>query len=246
MTLPEDRAAVDRYLDAFVGIENHLKEKYGRPGTREDFSTLLVQGTNKGNAVLRQFRNELHDFADLRNVLVHRRYRNGGYLAVPNEAASTRLIRIGELLRNPPRVFPLFRREVETASPGQPVGEVLERMYDLEISQVPVYEGDGCVGLLTTNAVARWLAANVKDEIVSLRETSVANVLEHREVGEFYTFVGCDETLFGLLDIFRERSDQGRRVAAVIITHSGRPQEKPLGIVTVDDLPEALRGIGRE
>jgi len=58
-----------------------------------------------------------------------------------------------------------------------------------------------------------------------------------------YRFISRRTTLFDVLEHFDDFTKRGRNLDALIITHSGKINQKPLGIVTVYDLPEIFRVI---
>lgn len=113
---------------------------------------------------MRRYRDDLKEFADLRNAVVHE--RGGGQPIVePNDWAVARIRAIAEHLMSPPRVLPQFQTSVVTLTPAT-IGEAVVIMHERSFSRIPIYEHTQFMGLLTSNTIARWLSASVADDII--------------------------------------------------------------------------------
>ncbi len=80
MTIPESDLAVapnsDQFLDAFSRIEKLLRRMVD--GRRVDSFTFLVREAAKRSATVRRVEQDLLEYADLRNAIVHE--RGGGFV----------------------------------------------------------------------------------------------------------------------------------------------------------------------
>jgi CBS domain-containing protein len=130
----------------------------------------------------------------------------------------------------------LVGSEVMTADADEPIGPVVERMYERAYSQVPVYRAKNLVGLLTNDSVARWLGSSQSRSRRSEKAT-VAEVLAMAEVGQPFELVHEGATVRDALVLFDRAMTEGAPLAAVVVTKAGDASGKPLGIVTVADLP---------
>ncbi|RJF75648.1 CBS domain-containing protein [Deinococcus cavernae] len=244
--MTEERTRKDstaRFLDAFTEVEKYLKNKHGRgDGRHEDFGSLLVRA-EKTDRAIRMYSDDLRVFANLRNLLVHQRFQNE-YLAATNEGVTEQLEKIVRTLAQPPEVYSLFRRDVTTVTAETQIGVALTVMAQLELSQMPVYENGVFAGLLTSDTVARWLGANVKEELVVF-DVPVRKVLSFRETTEKHSFLARQATVFEAIEAFDVYAKKGERLSAILITHQGRDTEKLLGIITIYDLPEAMKAVGQ-
>ncbi len=116
-------------------------------------------------------------------------------------------------------------------------------MHDGSFSQLPIYDGQNCVGLLTAETIARWLANHLADGVGLIEERPVADVMQHEEDHENYTFTARTATVTEGLVAFDDFLHRGKRLEAILITHSGSSTEKLLGIVTIYDIPKLRRAI---
>ncbi|HEU5115126.1 MAG TPA: hypothetical protein VFT74_00470, partial [Isosphaeraceae bacterium] len=71
-------------------------------------------------------------------------------------------------------------------------------------------------------------------------EEVVGVVMHHEEGSHAYALMGRDATVEDALSAFDEYLHQGKSLHAIILTHSGKESERPLGIVTVSDMPKLL------
>lgn len=234
----------DEFLNTFNEIERHLRHMTN--ANKETPFHVLVREAGESHAAVRRFSNDLKEFADLRNAITHER-TDGHVIAEPNDRAVADIKRVALLLINPPRVVPQFQKQVLALQTSDPVAEAVKSMLAHSFSQIPIYENQQFRGLLTTNAVARWLGACVAEDVFSLHETLIGSVLAHVEEENNYCFVTKNATLFQALHIFEGYHRDVGRLEAILITENGRATESLLGMITVWDLPaiyEELEGTG--
>ena len=118
------------------------------------------------------------------------------------------------------------------------IGVATKKMHDGSFSQLPVYSGNALTGLLTSETVARWLAAQLADGQGILEERPVQEVMKHEEGTHSYAVMGRSATVVDSLSEFDVHMHAGKVLDAIILTHNGNEQERPLGIVTATDQPK--------
>lgn len=215
---------IERYLRKLT-YENHYSRFYA-----------LVDSAKKVNSGVRQFETDLKEFADLRNAIVHER-TDGHVMAEPNDLTVTKISKIAEYLSEPPKLIPDFQKKVLTVKMDDPISEAVQTLYKNSYSQIPVYENDDFLGLLTVNTISRWLGALIKDDIFSLSDTKVRDVLRYNENKDEYIFLSRNGTIFDVSELFTQHETNGKRLEAILLTQNGKKSEKLLGIITVWDLP---------
>jgi CBS domain-containing protein len=234
----ENGSNADRFLVAFARVEDALKRLLG--STSRDSFRWVVRQAAKRHALVASVEEDLVEYSDLRNAIVHE--RGGGYvIAEPHLATVERLERIVDLIMDPPRVAQTMSRPVAVCGPDDPIREAARRMVRGQFSRMPVCEEGGVVGLLTANAVARWISARLDGPpdgaLEALREEPVRNVMAYGEASSRYGLVGRDLLVAEAIGLFRAATEQGRRIEAVLVTRTGSAAELPEGIITVQDLP---------
>jgi len=227
----------DVFLATFSVIEKHLRRE-----TQSDAKVSfyqLVESAGQYDRAVRHLRDDLKEFADLRNAITHER-TDGHPIADPTNAAVQQLERIRTLLLSTPTVYPAFKKPVASVDASSSITQALGVMHADRFSQLTVTRQGRFVALLRANTVARWLAARASDQIVDLGGTSIHDVLAHTEDSENHQFLKRDATVFDALACFESFETRGKRLEAILITHSAKPTETLLGIVTVYDVPQLL------
>jgi CBS domain-containing protein len=138
----------------------------------------------------------------------------------------------------------MFHGPIQEATSDEPVGAVAQVMRAGDFSQVPVYEQDRFVGLLTAETVTRWLAAMLADGVGLVEEAPVREVLEHTEDPAHHcAFIARTASAFDALDAFDHHSAHGWSLDAIVITDGGGRDQRPLGIITTFDIPALLSAL---
>ena len=128
------QANSERFLSAFSRIEHHLRKMTN--STKQDtFSAVLSRASS--HPTIRGFSDDLREFADLRNAIVHER-GDGQPIAEPHVKTVHRLEYIDKLISQPPTVESLGTMAVITCSPGDRIGQAAREMLNGNFSQLPV------------------------------------------------------------------------------------------------------------
>ena len=229
------------FLTTFSSIEAWLRKQLSADRSVSFYQ--LVERAAEKNSSVRRYRDDLKEFADLRNAIVHER-RDGRVIAEPNDRAVADFERICTALLNPPAVIPRFQRAVRTRHLHEHVGQAVSDMQTGSFSQLPILSDGKVLALLTSETVVRWLASELHNDLFSLSETKIEAVLPHTEDQEHYCFLPRHATLQDALSQFEDFTARGRDLDAVLITQDGKPDQGLLGILTVYDLPEILETLG--
>lgn len=230
----------DKFLDTFSKIEKWLQREAHADRTFT-FYQLIDRATSKNRAV-KYYRDDLKEFADLRNAIVHER-TDGHVIAEPNDRAVAEFDEIGTQLLDPPKVIPNFQKTVETLEATDSVGKAVTTILNGSFSQLPIVSDGKVIDLLTSETVVRWLASEVSNDLISLLESKIEQVLLHTEDPEHYCFLPRTASLHEVLFQFEDFESRGKNLNAILITHGGKPNQSLLGIITVYDLPEILKTI---
>lgn len=230
---PDVRAR--RFLDAFADIETVLKERYH---LRETGLGGILRELGRRDPTVTRNAPALRVFTELRNVLSHTSYRHGEPVASPLASTVQAIERLRQDIRRPRLALEFATRDILTAGPQAPLPELLRRMAADDISQVPVSTGDGEVGLLTTNAIARWVAAHIDaDGYVIIDAGTTADALRFAEPHERVKLAKRTTTAAAALEDLTSTNPPG----AILITETGRSGEKPLGILSATDVPRLVQ-----
>jgi hypothetical protein len=111
--------------------------------------------------------------------------------------------------------------------PQEPVSAVLEYVTRFDYSQVPVYDGARYIGILTTNAIARWLAHQLTLNQGLAEGEPVDRVLAFAEPHERAKLVGRSITGAEAIAQLTHGGEGRTPVTVLIVTETGRATEQP-------------------
>lgn len=196
----------------------------------------MVSWAERDRIVTPQQAEDLKEFADLRNAISHGAYKDFIPIAEPLQETVDALERIRDLLLHPPLAMQVLPpQEVVTVSPEDDIRVALEVVRTTTISQFPIYDGNICTGLLTTNTIARWVAADLDDND-HLDARIVSEVLEYAESSDQAVFVPRDVTAGEALHTLLSPMDNGVLPRAAVVTEHGTPRQRPLRVIGGSDI----------
>lgn len=224
------------FLDAIADLEAAL----GRLGARDAQGLAdAVRQLTDANSLVRRYQSDLMAFAGLRNAIAHNRYQGGRPIATPLPETVMKAQGVLAQFERPPLAFDLAHKPVifDQSDGLQPS---LEQMAARRLSQAPVTAEGTYRCMLTTNAVARWLAANIDDDgNVVMPDVRVSDVLEHLEEHEVANFVPRALTASEAVDLLTSETPP----LALLITQDGKKTQSILRILVASDVPALLKAL---
>lgn len=239
VTDPSPGGNATAFLGAFNDIEAHLRRDL-RAKPSDGFKW-MVNLSHRKHRLSDAQRSALMAFSDLRNAISHGEYRNGRPIADPLPETVADAERLARNLIDPPTVLGVLPdRKPVTVTPEDSVKKVFAVLAESTYSQFPVYAGGvergRCTALLTTDAVAIWVAHDYGDD-GRLQAKTVADVLEWAGSRDMPYFMPRTVTVQDAVTALTIPGDDGLVPRALIITEHGRPDQKPLRVVGGADLP---------
>lgn len=156
-----DRARIARFEGAYNRIDREMQRLLDEPreGRRRGFASAVRQIASERRHFGRHL-DFLLEAGELRNALVHNRFGDIEYIAVPTEATVARLEAIDEELRSPVQLRILAAKDVVTVSIEDKLGRVLALVRQKGVVRFPVKREGKIVALLTASGVVRWIASH--------------------------------------------------------------------------------------
>lgn len=225
----------ERFLVAFNAIEQNLKEQLD---LKRHFSfARMIEYGRKKHPLIEKHEVDLKKFSELRNVIVHERVSPGFIIAEPHMSIVEKIESIRDEITKPKRVFPNYEKNVRTLKTTDVLGTALSLVQRHRYSQFPVYDSGSFVGLLTNNGIANWFAHHAAKMNGSLNEVAISELLNFEKHVNNVLFVAKDVYLFEVKEMFIHHLEKKMtRLEAVLITETGRRNEKLLGIITPYDV----------
>jgi hypothetical protein len=222
-----------QFLGAFADIEKSISLALGRRGRFMDLARDYVETQNLPPSYL----GTLQTFATLRNAIDHNSHHGAYPIAEPIPDVVDEIRRMRELIKRPPEAMAILgEMKVCTVRRDDPISSALEHVRQFDLSQFPVYESGEYAGILTTNAISRWLA----QEIVGGREhrdAPICEVMEFCEPTDRALLVDQSLTAADAIHLLANGSPQGGPVNVLIVTATGSRTDPPLRVIAIFDLP---------
>ncbi len=196
----------------------------------------LIDKSARVNPIIERYRFDLKEYGELRNAIVHDR-SGGEIIAEPNDYAVSHIEQIAHLLLEPPKVAPLFLKEVLSLSASDPISRAIRELSRMSYTQVPVLGNGETICLLTSNMIVKWMGLSLADDTFDISATTLQAVIKKVGHENNYEVVSVNHSLIEIPDLFYHWQQQGKKLEAVLITQNGKLSEKLRGIITNRDLP---------
>ena len=232
--MSETKSNAERFLDAYARVERELtamlkQEKY------IPFAQMLSRCSGM-NFVVSRNRESLREYNELRNAIVHLRSGKDEIIAEPTDAVTEDIERIADLLSRDETILSCASSPVKVVSPRDTIRGAYAVMRHLNSSKIPVYRKNRFYGVLTIEDVCKWAIEGADD---SLRVQDIMQEVKKNKVA----FLRKDALVIDVTRGFEHALNQGSSMLAVLITENGSPDEEPLGIITVKDLPKIVSAL---
>ena len=118
------------------------------------------------------------------------------------------------------------------------LSDVVDWLVGKHHSKLPVYtRAMQFVGLLTTDALSEYLVQNIVNIQGKLPDIQVGDLLSKDKKQRNVKFIPVHTSIISVVTEFERSLTSGQRLNALIITQDGASNQKPLGIISVSDLP---------
>lgn len=231
MAYNQTRTNAQRFLDAYARIEKILYEII-RETKYVPFSQMITRASRE-NLIISARANDLRQYHELRNAIVHNRGRENEVIAEPCDSVTDDIEKIADMLESKHELLSIASSPVIAVGKDDSISSAYRLMRKMNTSKIPVYHNGVYAGLITMEEIAGWALENRNEE------DSVSSILTERK-NERVLFVKKNAPLQMIMRSYESSLKHGLTLLAILITEHGLPKEKPLGIITVADLPKLL------
>ncbi|RPA66885.1 CBS domain-containing protein [Cyclobacteriaceae bacterium YHN15] len=193
------------------------------------------------NPVVRRYKDDLYQLGNLRNAIAH--HSKGGIpIAEPYQETVDLIEKILQDFKNPKRVIPAFQFDVFRVNSDTPLINLLQEMNAKDFSQAPILDADGkVIEVISSNTISRWLFAEYENQLIDLTSAKISDLMPHIETKKNYALISRNTTVYEAAEIYLRKSKEKKsKLDCLIITHNGKPTEKLMGIVCIEDIAEYL------
>ncbi|HAZ37401.1 MAG TPA: hypothetical protein DEF85_00095 [Clostridiaceae bacterium] len=223
----------------FLSIYNEIDEYMRRrlnADNRVPFKR-MVDILIKKDKVFDRYKDDLFDFARLRNAIVHNPYGSKAEpIAEPHDLIVEKFKKIKNEIMNPVRLIDIAVKgnDIYSATLDDDALEVMEKMNDNSYTHVPVLENGLLIGVFSLYSVFAYLTENEGSQITN--QTKVGDLRDYisleKHQGEYFKFEPKNCLVIDVEDLFIKRLENNRRLVMIFVTENGNSDNKLLGIVS--------------
>ena len=234
MATGTDQSNAERFLSAYARIEKKMGQ-IARETRYVPFGQLLSRCARE-NRVILNHQEDLREYNELRNAIVHQRGKKNEIIAQPADSVTEDIERIADLLDADESILKYASSPVKCVSGSTDIHSAFYLMEEMNTSKIPVYDNGVYRGIVTVEEIARWGIETDHSK------ADVKSILTQRK-NERVLFLKRDSSVESAIHGFEAALNHGTALLAVIITEHGNLNEPPLGIITVADLPKILKAL---
>lgn len=227
----------ERFIASFNRINKWLAEVAENP-QNTGFVALINYLKKRRDLRIAPYANDLLQFAQLRNAIVHDKTGQDFVIAEPNDWAVERIEYIENELIRPEKVLPRFRKKISAVPRDASVEELLRLVAYKKYTIYPVVDGENFVGVLTLNRLAILLSEAIIHGQVSFSSQPIQSVLERTEKKSTFAFIHSKLPINEAVQYFQKNPT----LEVLLITKNGNENEKLLGIIRPKDLFRKRKG----
>lgn len=220
----------ERFLVAFSIIEKKLNQK-NRSTEYRSFSQLLADSAKK-SYLIRYYQENLREYSELRNAIVHFRDNQAKLIATPSDEVTNEIEHIANLLKKEEKAFAYASKPVKTIALECSVQDAYRMMRELETTKLPIYHQGKYYGLITLEDLAQVAFTNRN------LQTGIQELVKYTNSS---LFVSKDISAEDVINLFYQELIKGKTHTIILITEDGNQTQKPIGIITNQDLPKLLK-----
>lgn len=230
-----------RFMHAFNELHNVIAKKVNKdPDT--NFGELLGVARKQKDKVIETYISQINFYRELRNLLTHKTIDGGEAVAQPSEALINEIEMITEKIQYNKKVKDLFLKRVHTFDVNDRLEQVLDIINRVRYTQFPVFDGEKLVGILTSIGVTKFLAKSKNQDIQSIMNTTISDILGVEDDQNFFAVIPSDKSIFDIEEIFLRQMKDGHFAFTLLIARDTviESKEDLVGIITPWDIPRVV------
>lgn len=219
----------EEFIQSFNRIENYLREQVDN----ERHSTFynLLDLNSKNNKIVKRYNKELKVLADLRNIIVHGNIKDP--VAVPSKGSVEKIKFIEKQIFNPPTIKEIFDKNIKGVEIKESLVYILGLIRTYGYSQFPVIEDTIFIGLITENGITNWLSNNIEEDIISIKETTIKDVISKDEERNSFGILYTKDTLYDVIEKFDNSRSSTNRTYSIIVLNNPKKEIQLDDIYTI-------------
>lgn len=229
-----------KFISACEKIKESLEKRHGKKF--KGVGEAVRHAQDKGNWLVERNKNQLDKLISLRNILAHEVHLTGEDLAIPTDQTVRQAEKLAQILANPRRIKDEMIRHPETCQATDSLQNAALKLLEHNYSQMPVYGDGNYKGMLTTNAIARWLASSISTTSGELVEENIL-VQDVLKFCEDYEMPGFLKPTASVEEALNKFNAGGSKIQTLLITTDGNPSGQLQGIINQFDLVRLYQAV---
>ncbi len=220
----------DLFERLYNELEDIIREKYK---LSDNASAIYFFESKVSGDLSKNFRM----LRELRNYIVHdKRLDTINAFSVTDEAIDF-LNRTINQLQKPIRAIDccIPKNQILFAKLNTSIIPLMQEMLDRNISHVPVIDYQGILYGVYSGATL-FLSLTEKESSTIDQYTTLEQLKKYlpinQHISERYDFVGRTMPIDEIIDLFKQSSEDGKKLKMIFVTESGNPTEKIIGLIT--------------
>lgn len=226
----------ERFIKAYESIRKTLHNRLERAGNRVkrgDFKSLITLSKKADDKLITQKFEFLSSCADIRNIMQHNSNKNGVPFTIPRSDVVEQLEALARKITNPGKASDYMVKNPAIISYNDTLKDASHYIIGQNFSQIPVYDKTEYKGLLTTNAISRWLAESIEeDESIVQEKITVKDILPFSEAFEGAEFIAPYTDALQASG----KLQSNNAPPALLVTTTGKQSGELQGILTRHDV----------
>ncbi len=235
-----------RNSDRFLNIYNQLDD-YMRHLLDQDSKVshiFLIDTLAKKSNLFRHYRNDLKEFAELRNAIVHNTHfcdnRYGEIIAEPHDVVVDLYEELLEKIMKPIVAKDIYRKITDkmvlTANLDDKIIDIIKKMYNKSFTCVPILQNYKLIGVFSENVLLSLIAQKDVCDFNRLKIKDILKLIDIRSHhGEYFAFCKVKDNIFDVKSLFQNNKNK-KRLEMVFVTGNGKENEDILGVISAWDL----------
>lgn len=221
----------ERFLNAYAIIE-HALTCIVQDTRYVPYQQLLFKA-QKHSWIVAKHLQELREYGELRNALVHLRDGKNEVIAEPTDTVTEDIEHLASLFTLDDTLLHYVTTPVKTLRMDDSILYAYSLMKKMDTSKLPVYEHGFFRGVLRVEAVCEWAVTHSDKK-------KVGDILEE-DTGKYVRFLPETATIQDVMSAYDKALHKGIQILSILVSPHGRTDELPSGILTAKDLPHVLQ-----
>ena len=163
----------------------------------------VIRAARYKHPVIKHHYETLSMYVELRNVLVHETYDQ--VLAEPTDDVVNLMQHIVSRLTDSKTLKDVFKFEVTSFFDDEPIEHLFQIIQQTTFSHFPIFNQEGLLGVLTENGITHFIASKVDEDIISLKDLTIQEVLFADEHYNHYKILKPETLLHEAVEVFDSR-----------------------------------------